>query len=112
MHNFGDTVTYIRHGKDEKGKTYFSEGKAKFKGMGLDGEGRAVVLLKDGDNSFNAFLGCLNRDKTFHERFKAEIARIEEIAAEGNKAIKALAADYNARTGAIYDELVGKPIEV
>jgi hypothetical protein len=103
----GDTVSYIRQNKDG-----IFEGIAKFKGMGLDGEGRVVSLLKAGEDSFNAFYACLNRDQAFHDQFRAAMAQVNDIAAEGNAKVKEVVEAYNARTGAIYDELVGKIVEL
>jgi len=113
MINFdlGQTVSYIRHNQDENKKVQILEGEAVLSGIGLDGEGRPIVLLKDADKSFNAFLACINRDKEFCNKFRVEIPKIMEIADEGNKAIKELAAEYNAKTCAIYDDLVGKAVE-
>lgn len=103
----GDKVTYIRQGKDG-----VLEGAAILKGMGMDGEGRTIALLKEGEDSFNTFLQCLNRDKAFHKEFKSRVAEIDRLSKEGNAAAKAVVDDYNARVGAVYDALIGKPLEI
>jgi len=104
--NIGDTVTYCRFNQDG-----FSEGSAVLRGIGLDGAGHLIALLKEGESSFNAFHACLNRDKAFHEHFKAEIERIQEVGKEGNAKAKAIVDEYNARTAEMYNALVGNPIK-
>lgn len=110
--NLGDKVTYIRRFANEEGKLIFSEGTGVVTGIGLDGSKNAIVLLKDGDKKFNAYVSCLNRDKAFHALFKTKMTEIEAIAAEGKKKQQEVIDDYNARTSVIYDEIVGKPIEL
>ena len=109
--NLGDKVTYIRqHMKDDAPTV--SEGEGTIIGIGLDPDNRAIVLLKDGDERFNALMGCLNRDKEFHDAFRAAMTEIEAISKEGNEAVKVLAGTYNDRVCVIYDTLVGKPLDI
>lgn len=105
--NLGEEVSYIRYNKDG-----VSEGVAHLKGIGLDGEGRAIVLLKAGEDSFNTFLACVSPTPEFCEEFRARIAEIDALTKEGNEKAKAIVDEYNLRVDTIYDKLVGTPIEL
>lgn len=104
--NIGDTVTYIRHNKDG-----ISEGTARLKGMGLDGEGRLIVLLKDGANSFNTYLNCANPSPEFCQQFRELIVMTEALSKEGREKQEAIVQEYNGKIATLDDELLGKAME-
>ena len=109
MFNFdfiGTTVTYIRHNQDG-----VSQGEAVLKGVGLDPDGRVIVLLKEGENAFNTFASCLNPTEEFCAAFTAHVEEIEALAKEGNEKNKSIVDDYNARIKALRDEVVGEALE-
>lgn len=103
----GDKVTYIRHSKDG-----VSEGEAKIKGIGLDGESRAIVLLVEGDNSFNTYTACVNPTEDFKEQFTAMVTELEELSKEGNDKAKAIVEQYNGKISVMRDALIGSPVEL
>lgn len=103
----GDKVTYIRHSKDG-----ISEGEAKIKGIGLDGESRAIVLLVEGENSFNTYVSCVNPSDEFKAQFIAMVSELEELSKEGNDKAKAIVEEYNQKISVKRDALIGSPVEL
>lgn len=104
----GDNVTYIRH--NEKG---ILQGSALLKGIGLNGEGRQIVLLKDeAGESFNAFLTCVNPTDDFCEKFRELIGKTDALGKEGNFKARELVEEYNSKIKALDDELLGEVMDL
>lgn len=108
LFDIGDTVQYIRHNKDG-----INQGEAVLKGIGLDADGRKIVLLKDAEgNAFNAYYAAVNPTEEFIADFQAQMTEIESVSKEGNAKAKAVVDEYNARVSKIYDALVGESVEM
>lgn len=105
--NIGDTVTYIRHNKDG-----ISEGIARLKGIGLNGEGRVVVLLKEGDNSFNTYVNCVNPSPEFCLKFRELVTNTNKLGEQGKAEQQAIVEKYNGLIKHLDDALLGKPVEI
>lgn len=106
--DIGDTVQYIRHNQDG-----ISQGEAILKGIGLDADGRKIVLLKDAEGkSFNTYLAAVNPSEEFIAAFKAHVAEIEALSKEGNEKAKAVVDDYNAHMSKLRDAIIGEAVEM
>lgn len=103
----GDKVSFIRHNE-----TGVHEGSAILTGIGLDGEKRVIVLLRDGEAAFNTFMTCVNPSPEFCAGFRQMIEEIETLAKYGNAKLKAITDQCNADITALRDALLGEPIKI
>lgn len=104
----GEAYSYIRHNEDG-----VSQGEAVLKGIGLDADGRKIVLLKDAEgNSFNTYLAAVNPSDEFITAFQAHVEEIEALSKEGNAKAKAVVDEYNARMSKLRDDVVGEAVEL
>lgn len=108
MNNIGDSVTFIRNCKDG-----VVEGTARLKGIGLNGEGRQIALLKDAEgNSFNTYIACLNPSPEVCQQFRDLITKTDALGKVGGEKQKEIVAEYNAKIAILDDALLGPALEL
>ena len=78
----------------------------------LDPRGRVMVQVKDKQNTYNVDIMTINQDEAFHKKYTKAIEDVQRISKEGNDAIAKVAAEYNEQVDAIYNALLGDPIEL
>lgn len=101
----GEKVTYIRHSNEG-----VSEGSGVCKGIGLDPDKRVIVLITDGDKSFNTYISCVNPDDAFRKRYKKHCAEIEALSKTGNTQAKEVVERFNTMIEHNRTDVLGPPL--
>ena len=110
----GDLVRYIRVDavRGEKDPAdMFGQGEARFKGVGVDHNGRALVLLENQDmKSFNTPLACINPTDAFSTQFKRMVTNVNEITKLANEEMAKVKDSAEQRIGEEESAILGLPV--
>lgn len=111
----GSAVEYIRQDKANLGEVLTGQGYVRQ--IALDHQGRRVVGIFDSSQPeagrvFNVDVLAVNPTPEFKAKFQELVKGIAALQDEGNKAIAALASDYNAKIETLTDTVLGEGLDL
>ncbi len=104
----GSVVSYAR--ADQNGAIH--QGQGVVLALFLNPDKRPMVQVRDGQNAWNCDLVTINATPEQVEAYGLAIGQVQALTVEGNDLVKATVSDYNARVQEIYDNALGKPLEI